>query len=149
MAYKRARSKQAMQKFITRGITTWGAADTYKVTSLISGPSSPAFDDEAIVKRIRCTVSTDPDNVGDENRPLTIAILQTATDTPPIEADMLESNLIVVTGMASPGDNFVYDHSITMRKLAGSGLWLCMQYPLSPSGTPTVETISQVHYVES
>ena len=144
--YSRARSKQAMQKHITRSIVVWGASDTFKATSLLSG--GPGFDDEAIVKRFRVTVSTDPNNVGDENMPLTVAILQTATDTAPVEADLIENNLVVVTGMAAPGNMFVYDHSITMRKLSGSGLWLCTQYPLTPVGTPTVETYAQVHYVE-
>ncbi len=144
--YTRARSKQAMQKHITRNIVTWGSSETFKVSSLLTG--GLGFDDESIVKRIRVTVSTDPDNIGDENRPLTIAILQTATDSPPVEADMLENNLVVATGMAAPGNIFVYDHTITMRKLSGSGLWLCTQYPTSPSGTPTVETYAQVHYVE-
>ena len=146
MAYTRARSKQAMQKLITRSIVTWGAGDSFKNLQLTD---AAGFDDECVIKRIRCTVNTDPDNIGDENKPVTIAILQTPTNVQPIEADMLEDNLVVVTGMAAPGNMFVYDHTITMRKLSGSSLWLCTQYPLTPSGTPTVETYTQIHYVES
>ena len=148
MAYRRARSKQAMQKLVTLSEHTWDPADTFKAIQLTG---SEGFDDECIVKRIRSTVQANNNATPeDAYEPMIWTIVQTQTERAPQESDMYDNNLVVATGIVSAGGGSrTYDHSITMRKLSGSSLFLCLQVINTPHGNDfTSTTITQVHYVE-
>ena len=146
---RRARSKQAMQKLITRNQQTWGDSDTFKTFML-----SPAagFDDECIVKRLRVTIQVNPNDqiVLDGYEPLYWTIVQLQTTDAPTESTMYENNTVIATGIATASNTSVYDHTITMRKLSGSSVYLCLSNP-GTFGSSSVEhnVIGQLHYVES
>ena len=143
---RRARSKQAMQKLITRQLDiAWGSSDTFKAIQL----TDPAgFDDECIVKRIRITLATTPGNA-DILIPMLWTVVQTQDNNAPTEATMYGDNLVVSSGAATPSTPSSYDHTITMRKLSGSSLFLCLNVPGTWSGPGKFSAIAQVHYVES
>ena len=145
--YSRSRSKQAMQKLVEFDQTSWGAADTFKVIDLTG---TGGFDEECIVKRIRVSISIQSSSYpADIDTSLIWSILQTQTDSPPTESDMTENNMVIATGIVTvQNGSITYDHTITMRKLTNSGLWLGLQCPFSFAGTPRVTTVSQVHFVE-
>ena len=105
---RRARSKQAMQKLVTRSLdTAWTASDTFKVLQL----TDPAgFDDECIVKRIRVTV-THQGNVLEP--PIMWTVVQTQDTTAPTETTMYGDNLVICSGAATPSTPGSYDHTIT------------------------------------
>ena len=143
---RRARSKQAMQKDIKQTITHWGASDTFKTQLMTS--NAGGFEEECIVKRLRVSLAIKPDVDADLSEGVYWAILQTATDSAPVEADLTENNLVVAGGLVTAQNAVTYDHTITMRKLRGSAVWLCIQAPNTFSGTPVVSTWTQMHYVE-
>ena len=145
--YSRGRSKQAMQKLVEFDQTSWGAVDTFKVIDLTG---SVGFEEECIVKRIRISISIQSSSYpADIDTSLIWSILQTQTDSPPTESDMTENNMVIATGIVTvQNGSITYDHTITMRKLTNSGLWLGLQCPFSFAGTPRVTTVSQVHFVE-
>ena len=141
---RRARSKQAMQKLITRQLDiAWSASDTFKAIQLTP---SAGFDDECIVKRIRVTV-THQGNVLEP--PILWTVVQTQDTTAPTEATMYGDNLVISSGAATPSTPGLYDHTITMRKLSGSSLYLCLNVPGTWSQAGEFSAICQVHYVES
>ena len=138
-----------MQKLITVNQQSWGSSDTYKTFALTP---SGGFDDECIVKRIRVTiqVNCNQDITQDAYEPLYYSILQLQADTPVPESAMYEQNAVIATGIASAVAPAVYDHTITMRKLSGSSVYLCLQNPGTFGGS-NVESnvVAQLHYVES
>ena len=143
---RRARSKQAMQKLITNQLdVAWTASDTFKAIQLTP---SVGFDDECIVKRIRMTLALQPSN-SDLFVPFLWTIVQTQDTTAPTESTMYGDNLVVSSGAATPTNPSVYDHTITMRKLSGSSLYLCINVPGTTTSDMKFSTIAQVHYVES
>ena len=146
---RRARSKQAMQKLVTINQQTWGASDTFKAINL-----TPAggFDDECIVKRIRVTIQVNQNSSSDDAyEPLYFSIVQTQTDDTPTINTWLDNNLVVATGIVSAGGGSrTYDHTITMRKLSGSAMFLCLSNPGTFSGSDVEHNVlAQLHYVES
>ena len=145
--YSRSRSKQAMQKLVGSNQTSWGAADTFKVIDLTG---TGGFEEECIVKRIRVSISIQSSSYpADIDTSLIWSLLQTQTDSAPTESDMTENNMVIATGLVTiQNGSITYDHTITMRKLTNSGLWLGLQVPLSFAGTPRVTTVHQVHFVE-
>ena len=143
---RRYRSKSAMQKHVTADERQWGSSQTFFVHNLVD--ASAGFDDECIVKRFIISAGIMPDDSDDNYQPVFWQILQTQTNTEPVEGDMYEDNLTVAGGVFQPHSPLVYDHTITMRKLSGSCCWLALQCQSGFRGTPELSIYGQLHYIE-
>ena len=143
---RRARSKQAMQKIITQSLSTvWADDRTFLAIQLTDGAG---FDDECIVKRIMLTLATSP-GTNDLFKPMLWTVVQTQDVTPPTETTMYGDNLVICSGAATPSMPGSYNETITMRKLSGSSVWLCLNVPDTWSQDGEFSAIVQLHYVES
>ena len=146
------RSRQVMQKFVDRISTDW---DT---TTFLESTVLAVFDEEVTVKRIRVSSYLDFSDANDKDLMFQWAILQLQTENPALTPagvynQMTEDNLVIVTGQFEPGSYpFIeYDHTITMRKLKGSSLYLIVNLAdvgTSLAGTARQYTYSQTHYLE-
>ena len=152
MVRRGRKSREIMQKLIIRDGVDWDSSQ-YLASRLLA-----EFDEEVTVKRIRFSAALSFTDQADLNRTYQWAIVQIPTDAlaltqSGIFAQMTEANLVVVTGTWNPSDGgsqLEYDHTITMRKLKGSSLWLILNLAdaLSLAGTAKQYTYSQVHYLE-
>ena len=148
------KSRQIMQKIVTRQDVAWDSS-TYIEQTLLA-----TLDEEVTVKRIRFASNFIFSDQADVPLVFQWAIIQlqtdaTATTSSSLYAQMTEDNLVIATGtVAGSADYrtvlFEYDHTITMRKLKGSSVWLVvnLQNLASLSGTAVQQTYSQVHYLE-
>ena len=144
--YRRTRSKQAMQKITNDEYDEWSTSQT---TNFLALSPTDGFDDECIIKRIRVTLNVKVADQGDTYNPLKWYILQMPTAQTPVIADRLQENLLVAQGMCTgAGGPSTYDHTITMRKLSGSAIWLVQYVPDTFLTATVVEVQSAVHYLE-
>ena len=135
-----------MQKHITFDQREWDAAKTFQAYNMTD--ATAGFDDECIVKRLIASIGIFPSDSQDNYNTFTWQILQTQTNTEPVEADMYEPNLTIAGGVFQPHSPSTYDHTITMRKLSGSCVWLVISSPGGLRDAVTVAAYTQLHYVE-
>ena len=149
------KSRQIMQKYIARTETAWDSSTYVEQTLLCE------LDEEVTVKRIRIHSNFVLSDQADALQVFEWAIVQVQTDAlatipAPLYNQMTEDNLVVATGTivgsaAIPGQVLEYDHTITMRKLKGSSVWLIMNLQdtgSSLAGTAVQHVYSQIHYLE-
>ena len=135
-----------MQKHIQFDQRTWDSAKTFQAYNMTD--ATAGFDDECIVKRLIASIGIFPTDAQDNYNAFTWQILQTQTNTEPEESDMFEPNLTIAGGVFSPHSSWSYDHTITMRKLSGSCVWLVLSCPGGLRDDVVVTAYSQLHYVE-
>ena len=136
-----------MQKLVTFDQRTWDSGKTFQAYNMTD--ATDGFDDECIVKRLISSISIFPTDAQDNYNTFCWQILQTQTADAPVESDMLEDNLTIAGGLFSPHSLQIYDHTITMRKLSGSAVWLVVQCPGGLRDDVVVSTYTQLHYVEN
>ena len=147
MARKYSRSRQAMQKLITFDQRTWAQGKTFQAYNMTD--AAAGFDDECIVKRLISSISIFPTSSDDNYNTFSWQILQTQTADEPVEADMNQDNLSIAGGLFAPHSLQIYDHTITMRKLSGSAVWLVLSCPGGLRDDCVVSAYTQLHYVEN
>ena len=144
--YRRTRSKQAMQKITNDEYDAWSTSQT---SAMIALSPTDGFDDECIVKRLRVTCNVRVANQDDTYNPLKWYIIQSPTNETPVVNDRLQENLLIAQGMCTgAGGPSTYDHTITMRKLSGSSVWLILYVPDTFETTTIVEVQTALHYLE-
>ena len=144
-----------MQKYIARTETAWDSNTFVEQTLLCE------LDEEVTVKRIRLASNFVLSDQADATQVFEWAIVQVQTDalatvSAAVYNQMTEDNLVVATGTivgsaAIPGLLLEYDHTITMRKLKGSSVWLIVNLQDidgSLAGTAVQHVYSQIHYLE-
>ena len=135
-----------MQKITNDEYDTWSTSDTFNA---IAFSPSAGFDDECIVKRLRMTVNVRVADQNDTYNPLKWYIIQVPTSATPVLNDKDQENLLIAQGMCTGvGGPATYDHTITMRKLSGSSVWLLQYVPDTFAGDTIVETQLALHYLE-
>ena len=147
MARKYTRSRQAMQKIITSDQREWASSKTFQAYNMTD--ATAGFDDECIVKRLIGSIGIFPTDSEDNYNLFNWQILQTQTNTEPVEADMYEDNLTIAGGVFQAHSPAHYDHTITMRKISGSAVWLVVQSPGGLRDAVQVGAYTQLHYVEN
>ena len=117
---------------------------------------SADLDEEVLFKRIRLNIGTIPETANAKSFPSVVrwALIQADTGITPVTADMSDDNRVVASGMnqVSLGSSVeTYDHSITMRKLKGSSIYL-LYHVYEPSGASSLDVgvyaTAQLHYLE-
>ena len=135
-----------MQKQVQFDQREWPDSKTFHALNMTGEVTG--FDDECIVKRLISSIGIFPTDAQDNYNTFTWQIVQTQTDTEPVEGDMYEDNLTIAGGVFQAHSPAHYDHTITMRKLSGSCVWLLIQCPGGLRDAVTVTAYTQLHYVE-
>ena len=142
-----------MQKLILRATGTMAQGQTFFYNTLA------AFDEECIVKRIRVSFATNRILDTDDMGPYTWAIIQCDTLQAPTVDDFEAETRIIATGIFAggqfasltvPSPTLLYDHTITMRKLKETAVYLIYAKADDSAMDQDVESViySQVHYIE-
>ena len=147
MSRRRSGRRQVIQKFVEsdQSIRLTGA-EPFDSIKLVT------FDEEVIVKRIVSSIvgiMSDPS----EYAAVHWSIIQADTEITPSPLDTIDGNRVIIGGLivysggfSQPAD---YDHTITMRKLSNSAVYLCFALKSASSLTGLdVYAYSQLHYLE-
>ena len=143
-----------MQKIVKDMRNTWPAGTSFLYLKLAE------FDEEVIVKRIRASLYVTTDVTPDLGDLVSWkwAIIQTDTTQDPTSTDFIADTRIIATGLFSPhtiqaspwSDPLLYDHTLTMRKLKETAVWLifakCDQSSIDEELKSCAYT--QIHYLE-
>ena len=142
----------AMQKIVQEHFSELTDSDIFEAETITND-----LDEEMIFKRIRISVAGLPTNQAAAAAPSVLrwALVQADTTITPTVSDMTDDNRVICTGnlqvSGGNGDTDVYDHTITMRKLKGSSLYLLWEL-INATGasslTYRVYSTVQLHYLE-
>ena len=141
----------AMQKIVQEHYATVTDSATFAFETI-----SADLDEEVLFKRIRVSLSALPTSTNAKANPAIVrwALIQADTSITPTAADMYDDNRVVATGICNSvlGSSVqTYDHTITMRKLKSSSIYLLYSYA-EPTGasscTVGMYATCQLHYLE-
>ena len=141
----------AMQKLVQEHYATVSDSSTFAYETI-----SADLDEEVLFKRIRLSITNLALTSNARNNPAIVrwALIQADTSITPTAADMADNNRVVATGINNTvlgAGVQTYDHTITMRKLKSSSIYLLYQYA-EPSGASScsvgVYATCQLHYLE-
>ena len=145
-----ARKRQGMQKYVQEHYANTSDSSTFGFETI-----SADLDEEVLFKRIRINCSSIP---LDQSTLAAIsyvvinwALIQADTAITPAAADMSDNNRVIVTGQYNllTGTQ-TYDHTITMRKLKSSSIYLLWELQNPTNATLSVGNYAylQLHYLE-
>ena len=147
MSRRRSGRRQVIQKLINTDtalrLTGVAPFDYIKLAT---------FDEEIIVKRIVLSLSGIMEDV-DQFAQVHWSILQADTEITPLTGDTVDGNRVIIGGILTFSGGFsqpaTYDHTITMRKLTNSAVYLCVSLKSATSldGLDFV-AYTQLHYLE-
>ena len=137
---RKSYSRQAMQKFVQQS----------PPASIANGVTARLLDftipEEIIVKRFVIQVLPGVTGVTAASDGLFLATLAQSDSNNPSSGDPLDENRIIRSGCGSVGTPLNLDDTITMRKLAGSGLHVYVEN-VSPTAELYVVKCT-IHYLE-
>ena len=138
---RKSYSRQAMQKFVQQTLTNLVISAGTQVRAL-------DFDipEEIIVKRFVIQVLPAVTGAASVEDGVCIASLCQSDSNNPDAGDPLDSNRLIRSACGSPGTPINLDETITMRKLAGSGVHLYIQN-VSASSESYIAKVT-LHYLE-
>ena len=134
---KKSYSRQAMQKFIQADIQAVSAGSKARLLNL-------SIPEEVIIKRIVLQTVVASAASGEDGS-FIASVCQNDSFNPGTDDDM-DENRLVRSGCGSVGSPLNLDHTITMRKLAGSGISVIVD---NVSGTSESYAVKlTLHYLE-
>ena len=134
---KKSYSRQAMQKFVQQDIYAVNAGTKLTCASL-------QIPEEVIIKRIVLNVLPRSAATGTDGA-FIASVCQNDSSNPTISDD-LDENRLVRSACGTAGAPVNLDHTITMRKLAGSGISVIVDNASSTSESYLVKLT--LHYLE-
>ena len=140
----------AMQKFIQEHYAALTDIAPFAYETVSSD-----LDEEVLFKRIRLSVAIVARTLETSQSPLAVrwSLIQADTAITPANTDAVDDNRCIVQGVFSLSagtGSMEYDHTITMRKLKSSSIYLCLQIMNISGATVSLAAYSSIglHYLE-
>ena len=144
-------AKQGMQKQVQEHYANTTDSAVFAFETITSD-----LDEEVLYKRIRLNLSSialDQATLAATSYiVINWTLIQADTAITPTNADMSDNNRVVVTGQYNlQTGTQTYDHTITMRKMKGSSLYLLWELQNPTGATLSVGNYAyvQLHYLEN